>query len=270
MKNTKPGLPRVLIIDDEREILRLCESALAPYANVTSLTRGSDAFHAASTLRPDVIVLDLAMPGADGWHVCRELLADVRTARIPVIVLTGHDGDDVTAAAIRHGVRAVLTKPCSMERLVTSLLAAAAISQRQHDQDLLERYYELFNERRFVDAQRLVTRDASMPVSAIHERQVGYASCLTSLNHWIRAFPDAQLTLLRIDPLDAGYCADLLVEGTHHGDFEIKPFGWFHASGRKITLRLHHYVEIHDGRLARSYVSFDPQDLGRHLAARAS
>jgi hypothetical protein len=68
-----------------------------------------------------------------------------------------------------------------MERLVASLLAAAAISQRQHDQDLLERYYELFNERRFVDAQRLVTHDASIPVSAIHERQVGYASCLTSM-----------------------------------------------------------------------------------------
>ena len=90
------------------------------------------------------------------------------------------------------------------------------------------------------------------------------------MTHWIRAFPDAQLTLLRIDPLDAGYRADLLVEGTHHGDFEIKPFGWFHASGRKITLRLHHYVEIQDGRLARSFVSFDPQDLGRQLAARAS
>jgi DNA-binding response OmpR family regulator len=265
----KRTAPRVLIVDDEREILTLCEAALAPYASVTSLTRGEDAFQAAATLQPDVVVLDLAMPGVDGWHVCRELRANVHTARIPVIVLTGHDSDEVTATAIRYGVRAVLTKPCSVDRLVASMLAAVEISQRRRDQDLLERYYELFNERRFVDAQRLVTYDASLPDPA-GAREVGFASCLTSMNHWCRAFPDAQLTVLRIDSLDAGYRVDLLVEGTHHGDFEIKPFGWFHASGRKITLRLHHYVEIHHAQIARSFVSFDPQDLGRQLAERAS
>src|SRR5258707_3011922 len=120
----KRTAPRVLIVDDEREILTLCEAALAPYASVTSLTRGEDAFQAAATIQPDVVVLDLAMPGVDGWHVCRELRANVHTVRIPVIVLTGHDSDEVTATAIRYGVRAVLTKPCSVDRLVASMLAA--------------------------------------------------------------------------------------------------------------------------------------------------
>src|SRR5260370_998831 len=83
------------------------------------------------------------------------------------------------------------------------------------------------------------------------------------------AFPAAQRTLPPIRPLAAGYPVDLPVDGTHHGDFEIKPFGWFHASGRKITLRLRHYVETQDGQIERSFVSFDPQDLGRQLAERA-
>jgi CheY-like chemotaxis protein/predicted ester cyclase len=270
MKNTPHYLPRVLIVDDEREILRLCESALAPHANVTSLTRGADAFQAASAVRPDVIVLDLAMPCVDGWQVCRELRADVRTANIPVVVLTGHDDDDVTPAAIRLGVRAVLIKPCSADRLVASLLAAAEISQRQRDEEVLERYYELFNARRFADAERLVADDCSLPHPAIHEQQVGSAGYLTSMSHWIGAFPDADLTLLRIDQHDDGYRVDLLAEGTHQGDFEIRPFGWFRASGRKITLRLHHQVQIRNGKLTRSFVSFDPQDLGRQLAERAS
>jgi CheY-like chemotaxis protein len=288
MKHTQSYLPRVLIVDDEREILTMCESALAPHARVTSLTRGADAFQAASALRPDVIVLDLAMPGVDGWQVCRELRADVRTATIPVIVLTGHDNDDVTPAAIRLGVRAVLIKPCTPERLAASLLAAAEISQRQRDEDLLERYYELFNARRFADAERLVADDASgwppdgqghgldsaahapAPHAGPHDRLVGAAGYLTSMSHWIGAFPDAEVTLLRIDQHNDGYLVDLLAEGTHRGDFEIRPFGWFKASGRTIRLRLHHQVQIRQGMLTRSFISFDPQDLGRQLAERAS
>ena len=270
MKNTQPYLPRVLIVDDEREILTLCESALAPHASVTSLTRGADAFQAASALRPDVILLDLAMPGVDGWQVCRELRADVRTARIPVILLTGHDEDDVTPTAIRLGVRAVLIKPCHLERLVASLLAAAEVSGRQRDEEVLERYYELFNEHRCAEAERLVGVEAARPTGTRIERQIGPADDLTTLSHWIGAFPDTELRVLRIDRHEDGYRVDLLAEGTHQGDFEIKPFGWFKASGRTIRLRLHHQVQIQHGKLTRSFLRFDPQDLGRQLAERAS
>lgn len=247
MQNTTPDLPRVLIVDDERQILELCESALAPHAKVTSVTRGADAFQAASTLRPDVILLDIAMPGVDGWHVCRELRADARTASIPVIVLTGHDDDHTTATAIRHGVRAVLTKPCSVDRLIAALLAAAETSQRQRDEDALEQYYELFNERR---SESLAADDG--------------------MAQWMAAFPDSTVSVLRIDPQDGGYGVELLAEGTHRSDFEIKPFGWFKASGRKITLRLRHHVVMQEGKVRRSVVSFDPQDLGRQLVERAS
>jgi CheY-like chemotaxis protein len=269
MKNTQPSLPRMLIVDDEREILTLCESALAPHASVTSLTRGADAFQAASALRPDVILLDLAMPGVDGWQVCRELRADVRTARIPVILLTGHDEDDVTPTAIRLGVRAVLIKPCNVERLVASLLAAAEVSGRQRDEEILERYYELFNEHRGDAAERLVAVEAVRPPGEI-ERPTGTAGDRTTLSQWLDAFPDTELKVLRIDQHEDGYRVDLLAEGTHQGDFEIKPFGWFQASGRTIRLRLHHQVQIRHGQLTRSLVRFDPQDLGRQLAERAS
>ena len=76
--------------------------------------------------------------------------------------------------------------------------------------------------------------------------------------------------MLRIDRHEDGYRVDLLAEGTHQGAFEIKPFGWFKASGRTIRLRLYHQVQIRNGKLTRSCVRFDPHDLGRQLAERAS
>ena len=121
------------------------------------------------------------MPGVDGWQVCRELRADVRTARIPVLLLTGHDEDDVTPTAIRLGVRAVLLKPCSVERLVASLLAAAEVSWRQRDEEIMERYYELFNEHRCAEAELLVAVDARTSVRRADRASARPAGDLTTL-----------------------------------------------------------------------------------------
>ena len=70
---------------------------------------------------PDAIILDVMMPGLNGWQVCQCLRGNPITARIPVIMLTSLDDGDLTARAREAGAAAVLMKPCPVERLVLTL-----------------------------------------------------------------------------------------------------------------------------------------------------
>src|SRR5262249_36775295 len=69
----------------------------------------------------DAIVLDVLMPGMDGWEVCRRVKNDPRTSGVPVIMLTSLDRDETNERAQRAGAAAVLTKPCPVERLALAI-----------------------------------------------------------------------------------------------------------------------------------------------------
>jgi two-component system cell cycle response regulator DivK len=73
--------------------------------------------HLAQTLRPDVIVMDVAMPRLNGITATSRLRHDPRTRRIPVIVLTGHVFHAIEQGALEAGADAFLTKPCLPEDL---------------------------------------------------------------------------------------------------------------------------------------------------------
>jgi len=69
-------------------------------------------------------VLDVMMPGMDGWQTCERLKANPTTSTIPVIMLTSLDGLDVPETAQRVGAAYVLIKPCSVERLAYAIRLA--------------------------------------------------------------------------------------------------------------------------------------------------
>src|SRR5207248_11324930 len=80
---------RVLVIDDEAPIRLLCRVNLeAEGMEVLEASDGPSGLEAARGSDPDVILLDVMMPGLDGWQVAEELLDDDRTANIPIIFLT--------------------------------------------------------------------------------------------------------------------------------------------------------------------------------------
>src|SRR5690348_6322232 len=80
---------RVLVIDDESPIRRLCGGNLeAEGMEVLEAADGPSGLEAARTQLPDVILLDVMMPGLDGWGVAEELLDDERTKGIPIVFLT--------------------------------------------------------------------------------------------------------------------------------------------------------------------------------------
>ncbi len=112
--------PTVLVVDDDPSALDLLERFLSREGfNVISETTGAAALRAARIARPDVITLDVVMPGMDGWEVLRGLKADPEVEHIPVILMTVTDDQRLGYAL---GASEYLTKPVDWERLSTALL----------------------------------------------------------------------------------------------------------------------------------------------------
>jgi CheY-like chemotaxis protein len=117
----------VLIVDDSLHTRELYTEYLT-FRGLGVLTApdGEAGLSLALTLRPDVIVMDLAMPGLNGITVTHRLKQHPRTRRIPVIVLTGYAFRAIQQGALEAGADVFLTKPClpeDLERSVRDLLS---------------------------------------------------------------------------------------------------------------------------------------------------
>jgi two-component system, cell cycle response regulator DivK len=105
--------PLVLVVDDVdhgREIF--AEYLEFRGFRVATAADGLEALEKAFELRPDVILMDLSLPGIDGWEATRRLKQDERTRHIPIIALTAHALASAHERAREVGCNAVVTKPC--------------------------------------------------------------------------------------------------------------------------------------------------------------
>lgn len=100
--------------DDNRELLRLLLVG-ADY-QVREAANGKDCLAMALAERPDLIMVDLSMPGMDGWGVLRELRSDERTASVPCVAVTAHDSDRDRALA--SGFDEYVSKPFRTNELL--------------------------------------------------------------------------------------------------------------------------------------------------------
>ena len=108
---------RVLVVDDEEFIRRLLMQILAQAGYEVDLAaEGGEALRKIEARRPDLMVLDLMMPGVDGWTVLERLRGFADPP--PVIVLTAHGGYDTFARLAREGVAAYMSKPFSLRELL--------------------------------------------------------------------------------------------------------------------------------------------------------
>ena len=114
----------ILVVDDEREILELVKYNLAKEGyNVVCVETGEDALNAARLKLPDLVLLDLMLPGVDGLEVCRKLKADPKTQEIPVVMLTAKGGEADIVAGLELGADDYVTKPFS-PRVLTARVKA--------------------------------------------------------------------------------------------------------------------------------------------------
>jgi DNA-binding response OmpR family regulator len=125
---------RVLVIDDESPIRLLCRVNLeAEGMEVLEAADGPSGLEKARAERPDVVLLDVMMPGLDGWRVAEELLDDERTAAIPIIFLTARAELRDRARGIDLGGVDYVTKPFNpvdLAPLVNDLLDRVARGER--------------------------------------------------------------------------------------------------------------------------------------------
>ena len=109
----------ILVVDDEEDILELIRFNLAREGfTVITATSGEEAVKAISRKTPDLLLLDLMLPGLDGLEVCRTLKKDQKTAGIPIMMVTAKGEESDVVAGLELGADDYLTKPFSMKVLV--------------------------------------------------------------------------------------------------------------------------------------------------------
>jgi len=103
---------RILVVDDVEANVRLLEAKLTlEYYEVLTAGDGSSALQVAYDERPDIILLDVMMPGMDGFETCRRLKADPMTRHIPVVLVTALDGREDKLKGLDAGADDFVTKP---------------------------------------------------------------------------------------------------------------------------------------------------------------
>jgi two-component system, OmpR family, alkaline phosphatase synthesis response regulator PhoP len=117
----------VLVVDDERNVTQLVRLYLSSDGfRVETATNGQEALEKAHQVRPDLIVLDLGMPGMDGWEACRRLRAE---SDVPIIMLTARTDDVDKIVGLELGADDYLTKPFNPRELVARI---KAVLRRYH------------------------------------------------------------------------------------------------------------------------------------------
>jgi diguanylate cyclase (GGDEF)-like protein len=101
----------ILIIDDSVDAIRLLSGMLKDQGQILFATRGETGIRLAQERKPQLILLDVEMPGMSGYEVCTALKADPSTSGCPVIVITAHTGVDSEIAALASGAVDYITKP---------------------------------------------------------------------------------------------------------------------------------------------------------------
>lgn len=123
----------VLIVDDEpmvRTLLRL--TLVRAGFHVSEAEDGYDALDKVRKNQPDVVLLDVMMPGMDGFTVCEKLRSEAATAELPIIMLSAKTDLDSINKGLRVGATVYLTKPISPEELTQHVKAALV----QFDEDM--------------------------------------------------------------------------------------------------------------------------------------
>jgi adenylate cyclase len=124
--------PRILVVDDLAENRRLLEAVLTPRGyDVVTASDGLAALEAVESEQPDVILLDVRMPGLDGYGVCRRLRENDKTAVLPVIMVTSSLGQEKTLA-IEAGADDFIPKPSNHDELLARVRSLLRI-KRYHD-----------------------------------------------------------------------------------------------------------------------------------------
>ncbi|MBF0413830.1 MAG: response regulator, partial [Desulfamplus sp.] len=136
---------KVLIVDDSPSNIKILNEIIKQDYNVICATDGERALSIVKLHLPDIILLDIIMPGIDGYQVCRQLKSDDTTADIPIIFITSRNDIEGEELGLRAGAVDYITRPFSPEIVKARVTTHLRIKQ-QHDSLRVseEKYRQLY------------------------------------------------------------------------------------------------------------------------------
>ena len=138
-KPKTPAREKVLVVEDEEDILELIRYNLEREGyRVTGVATGEEGLRAVTREHPDLVVLDLMLPGIDGIEVCRRLKADPHTKHLPVVMVTAKGDEADVVAGLELGADDYLTKPFSPKVLVARIRAVVRRRAQEGAKDATE------------------------------------------------------------------------------------------------------------------------------------
>ncbi|MCW2736693.1 adenylate/guanylate cyclase domain-containing response regulator [Nocardioides sp.] len=149
--NPDPGRARVLVVDDQPANVRLLDAILTPLGyDVPTASSGDEALQMIAEDELDLVLLDIVMPGMDGYEVCERIRERPETAYLPVVMVTA-SGDEQKVRALQAGADDFLTKPVNRNEL---LARVASLTRIKRYQDTIRRQaHELANWNRELESR---------------------------------------------------------------------------------------------------------------------
>ncbi len=240
----------ILIVDDEIQNCRLLEALLKPEGYLTiSVANGEEALATIAQHAPDLVLLDIMLPGMDGFQVARTLKGDSATSNIPIIMVTALDDRAARMTGLHAGAEEFLTKPFDRAELwlrVRNLLRLKEFNDfLQNHSAILEtqvqaRTAELQRFRAAMDA----TGDAIMLVSRSTMRFVEVNATACSMLGYTREelfqLGPLQITVDSVEPLDGEY--DAIIAGRRKND--LTQSRWRRKDGFQFPVEVHRHAHL--------------------------
>ena len=165
----------ILIVDDEEKNIKLLKAYLqAEKYNILGVSRGEEALKLVHDIYPDLVLLDVMMPGIDGFEVCKRLKQNEKTQMIPVVMVTALSETKDRIKALESGADDFLSKPVDRTELLVRVKSLLRVKS-YHD-DLLKSYKEIaLKNERLKELERIkeglthmIIHDLNNPLSAIY------------------------------------------------------------------------------------------------------
>lgn len=151
---------KILIIEDDKDIVKMLDYNLKKDGfRVISVSDGEDALDAAYKEHPDLVLLDLMLPGMDGLEVCKALKKEAKTSHIPIIMLTAKSQESDKVVGLELGADDYITKPFSPRELIARI---KAVLRRSKEKDRLPESLKTGNI--MIDFSRILVSVNNKPV----------------------------------------------------------------------------------------------------------
>jgi DNA-binding response OmpR family regulator len=121
MKKNPGPRATVMLADDDADFQRIVKDWLGKEFELSTFSNGEELSDALAVSTPDLVILDVRMPGPDGFALCKRIRADQRLSTVPVLFLTASDDDMDFVRNMEAGGTAYLTKPVKRKELVSKV-----------------------------------------------------------------------------------------------------------------------------------------------------